>query len=84
MTAQKIYKSRSDRMIFGVCGGLGRYFDVDPTILRLGWVAITIFSGILPGVVIYIIALIIMPKEPEGERHLQTTVIEVKGRTKKK
>lgn len=82
MGVHKAYRSRSDKMISGVCAGLGRYFDVDPTILRLGWVVVTIFSGILPGVFIYLIALVIIPKEPAGEQHLQTTVIEMKGNVK--
>ncbi|MBI2617991.1 PspC domain-containing protein [Candidatus Kaiserbacteria bacterium] len=84
MGAQKLYRSRSDKMISGVCGGLGQYCDIDPTILRLGWVAVTIFSGILPGALVYLIAVIVIPKEPEGEKHLQTTVIEMKGKAKKK
>jgi len=71
-------------MIAGVCGGLGQYFTVDATILRLLWMAITIFSGVLPGVLVYILALIIMPKEPHSERSLQTTVIHVGGTSKKK
>lgn len=84
MGIQKLYKSQEDRIIGGVCGGLGRYFDIDSTIIRLAWVAITIFSGIAPGVLIYIFALFIIPQCDSTERSLQKTVIEVKGRSDKR
>lgn len=80
MASQKLYRSHTDKMIGGVFGGLGEYFDVDSTLLRLGWIAITIFSGVLPGVVVYLIALVVIPKNPPGERRMQTTVIEVGGK----
>ena len=80
--AQKVYRSHEDRIIVGVCGGLGEYFDIDATILRLFWVAVTIFSGIIPGVFIYVIAVFIIPRAQSEERSLQKTVIEVKGKIK--
>lgn len=52
-------------MIAGVCGGLAKYFNVDSTILRLVWVLVVIFSGIFPGLIVYILATIIMPQEPQ-------------------
>ncbi|MEX0652376.1 MAG: PspC domain-containing protein [Candidatus Paceibacterota bacterium] len=84
MGIQKVYRSRSDRYIAGVCGGLGEYIDMDSTILRLGWVMVTIFSGVLPGVLIYCIAMFIIPKKPMVENGLQHTVIEVSGYSGKK
>lgn len=53
-------------MIAGVCGGLSEYFDVDPVLVRLLWVAITLFVG--SGVLIYILAVIIMPTESDVVR----------------
>jgi len=82
MAGQRVYRSREDRLIGGICGGLGEYFDVDPTILRISWVAITVFSGVLPGVLVYCIALFIVPQTPPENRSLQKTVIEVKGYSK--
>lgn len=79
MTTQKVYRSREDKIIGGVCGGLGEYFDIDSTVLRLGWVTVTVFSGLIPGILIYIVALFIIPQKPTVERSLQKTVIEVKG-----
>jgi len=49
-------------MIGGVCGGLGEYFDVDPTIIRVLWVAVTLFGG--AGVIAYLILWVIVPQEP--------------------
>lgn len=60
---KKLKRSRSNRMICGVCGGLGEYLNVDPTVIRILWVfcAFALGSGILA----YIIAAIIMPEEYE-------------------
>jgi phage shock protein C len=60
----KLYRSRSDQMIAGVCSGLGKYFGIDPSIVRL-FFALLFFAG-GGGLVIYIILAIIMPYEPEG------------------
>ena len=56
---KRLYRSTHDRMIFGVCGGLAEYFDVDPTLVRLGWVIFCAFAG--SGILAYIIAAIIIP-----------------------
>ena len=58
---RRLYKSRTDRMIDGVCGGIAGYFGLDPTLVRIAWVLLTLFGG--SGVVLYIAAMIIMPKE---------------------
>lgn len=57
---KKLYRSDRNKMLCGVCGGIGEYFDIDPTIVRLVW-AILICSG--PGVIAYIIAAIVIPRE---------------------
>jgi len=58
--AKKIYRSRSNRVLGGVCGGLGEYFDIDPTIVRLGFVALFFIGG---AVLAYLIGWIVIPKE---------------------
>ncbi len=64
---KKLYRSRKDTKIAGVCGGIAEYFDVDPTIIRLLAVLTIFFGG--GGIVAYIIAWIIIPLEPvEGDR----------------
>jgi phage shock protein PspC (stress-responsive transcriptional regulator) len=56
------HRSKSERIIGGVCGGLGLYLDADPTVIRLVWVVLTCVSlGI--GIVAYIVAWIIVPEE---------------------
>jgi phage shock protein C len=50
-------------MIGGVCGGFGEYFDVDPTAIRVGYVLISIFSAAFPGILVYLLAWLIMPKD---------------------
>jgi phage shock protein C len=59
---KKLYKSKQNKMIDGVCAGIGEYFNVDPTIIRLGAVAFCVLGG--SGVLAYIIAAIIIPRNP--------------------
>jgi phage shock protein C len=61
----RVVRSRSDKRIAGVCGGLAEYFDVDPTIMRIAWVVVSIVlgAGIL-GVIAYLIAWFIIPQAP--------------------
>ena len=59
---QKLYRSRDERMIGGVCGGLGEFFGIDPTLIRLLFVLLTIFGG--SGVLVYLVMLLIVPEEP--------------------
>lgn len=63
---KKLYKSRTVKTIAGVCGGLEDYFNIDVTIIRLIWVAITIATGVFPGVLAYVAAALIIPDEPAG------------------
>ena len=59
---KKLYRSSVDRKWCGVCGGIGEYFDVDPTIIRLAWVLFTIFSLGIGGLIAYFIACLIIPE----------------------
>jgi phage shock protein C len=59
---KRLYRSKDERMIWGVCGGLAKYFDVDPTIIRLIAV-LTLLLGLV-GVLVYIILAIVVPLEP--------------------
>jgi len=62
---KKLIRSRTDRRIAGVCAGLGSYLDLDVSLVRLLWAIVTLASGIMPGLVAYVLAWIIMPEEPE-------------------
>lgn len=59
---KRVYRLRKDRKIGGVCSGLGVYFDVDPTIIRLAWLIAVFCAG--GGLFAYLIALIVIPNEP--------------------
>ncbi|MCL5045444.1 MAG: PspC domain-containing protein [Actinobacteria bacterium] len=58
---KRLYRSRTDRVLAGVCGGLAEYFDLDVTIVRLLWVLITLVGG--AGILAYIVAAIVIPEK---------------------
>lgn len=60
MEQKKLTKSATNRMICGVCAGIGEYLGMDPTVIRLLWVLLTFFGG--SGIIAYIIAAIIIPE----------------------
>ncbi|MBP3623142.1 MAG: PspC domain-containing protein [bacterium] len=60
--SKKLYKSNTNKMLEGVCGGIAEYFGVDPTIVRLAWVVFCALGG--SGILAYIIAAIIIPSAP--------------------
>lgn len=62
---KSLYKSRTNKMVSGVCGGIGEYFGVDPTIIRLLWVLGCAVGG--SGFLAYVIAAILIPDAPAGE-----------------
>ena len=62
---KKLYRSTENKIFGGIIGGLGEYFDVDPVLLRVFWVFVLVFTGIIPGAVVYLIALFIIPTKVE-------------------
>ena len=60
---KRLYKIGQGKMVDGVCGGIAKYFGIDPTLVRLAWAAFCAMGG--SGVVLYIVAAIIIPREPE-------------------
>ena len=64
MTKKKLYRSRENRMIAGVCGGLGEYFEIDPTLIRLAAVFFSLWWG--GGILLYLLAWFIIPEQPEA------------------
>ena len=63
MKEKRLYKCEEGKVICGVCGGLAKYFDVDPPIVRLIWAALTLVG--YSGLIAYIIAAHIIPKDPD-------------------
>ena len=62
---KKFYRSKENKILGGIIGGIGEYFDVDPTVLRLLFVFLVLATGIVAGIIIYIVALFIVPQKPE-------------------
>lgn len=60
---KKLYRSHENKMIAGVCGGIGEYFDVDPTLIRLAWAILSIPTAFFGGILLYIVAAIIIPSK---------------------
>ena len=59
---KRLYRSTHDRMLCGVCGGIAEYFQLDPTLVRLGWALFCILGG--SGVLAYLVAALIIPNDP--------------------
>ena len=62
---KRLYRSKDNKIFAGVVGGLGEYFDVDPVALRLLWVVATAFTAMVPGIIAYILAVMVVPLKPE-------------------
>ena len=60
--SKRLYKSNVNKQLSGVCGGIAEYFEIDPTLVRLGWILATCFAG--AGILAYIIAAIVIPRNP--------------------
>jgi phage shock protein C len=61
---KRLYRSQEDRMVAGICGGMGEVYEIDPTLIRLGIVFLGLATGIVPIVVAYILGAIIIPIGP--------------------
>ena len=61
---KRLMRSATDNKIAGVCGGLAYYMDVDSTVVRLIWVLVTFFTGLVFGIVAYLVAWLVMPLAP--------------------
>jgi len=79
---KRLYRNKSDVMIAGVCSGLGKYLDVDPTAIRLAFVLL-LFVG-FGGLWIYLVLWIIMPLEPEQENDIKEVELEKENPAPKK
>ena len=62
MMTRRLFRSEKNKMLFGVCGGLGEFLNIDPTLIRIGFVLFCALGGC--GVIVYIIAAILMPLHP--------------------
>ena len=62
---KKLYRSKSNRMIVGVCADVAEYFNIDPTVVRVAWAIASIFA--FAGVIAYIVCAFVIPEKPDGE-----------------
>ncbi len=62
---RKLYRSREDKMVAGVLGGAAEHWNVDPAIVRVAFAFFTVMTGVVPGIILYLLAMIIVPAEPK-------------------
>jgi len=60
---KRMTRSEENKMIGGVCGGIAEYFDMDPTLIRLIYILISIFSVAFPGILVYLILWVVIPQK---------------------
>ncbi len=83
MKNKKLYRSRENKVFLGIMGGLGEYFDIDPVLLRAGYIFVSVFGMFWPGVIAYLFMALIIPRYPKPETKTSETKTEVKHEEKK-
>ncbi|HIT54340.1 MAG TPA: PspC domain-containing protein [Candidatus Fimivicinus intestinavium] len=61
---KKLYRSRNDKMVSGVCAGLANFLNIDPTLVRVIYAVLAVFTAVVPCLVLYIVLAIVIPQEP--------------------
>lgn len=74
--AQKKLTRSTNKILAGVCGGLAEYFDIDPTVVRICYVALSFFSAAFPGILLYIIMWLLMPEKDPKDNIPDAEVVE--------
>lgn len=64
MEIKHLYRSDKNKIFSGIIGGIAEYFEVDAAILRTVWILILVFTGFFPGIIAYILAMFVIPKNP--------------------
>lgn len=67
MKNKKLYRSRENKVFLGIMGGLGEYFEIDPVLLRAGYIFVSVFGMFWPGVIAYLFMALIIPRYPKPE-----------------
>ncbi len=65
---KKLYKSKDNKILSGILAGVAEYYEIDPTIVRLGYILLTILTHGAPGVIGYVLATLIVPERPAGDK----------------
>jgi len=74
--AQKKLVRSTNKVLAGVCGGVAEYFNTDPTLVRILYAVLTIFSAAFPGLLLYIIMLLLMPEGNKNDKYEDAQVVE--------
>jgi phage shock protein C len=74
MANKKLTRS-TNKMLAGVCGGIAEFFDIDPTLIRVCYAALSVFSAAFPGLILYIILILIMPEKDKNDRFEEAEVV---------
>lgn len=74
MATKKLTRS-TNKILAGVCGGIAEYFDVDPTIIRIFYAALSFFSAAFPGLILYIIMMLVMPEKDKNDGFEEAEVV---------
>lgn len=61
--AKRLLRSKTESMLAGVCGGIANYFGLDPTMVRIGYILLSVLSAGFPGILVYIVLWIVIPEE---------------------
>jgi phage shock protein C len=65
---KKFQFSKTNKKLAGLCGGLGEYLNIDPSVIRVGWIVITVLTGIVPGIIAYVVAILVVQGESDATR----------------
>jgi phage shock protein C len=68
MAAKRLYRSETDRMIAGICGGIAQMYEIDPSIVRLAAVFLAAITALLPMIIVYVVGWAIVPLGPTASR----------------
>lgn len=63
MGKKRLFRSSRNKVLFGVCGGLGEYLDEDPVLIRILFILIMVFTGIIPMLIVYLLSALVMPEK---------------------
>jgi phage shock protein C len=75
MAVERKLMRSSNKILAGVCGGIAEYFDVDPTLVRICYAALSILSAAFPGLLLYIIMLLLMPEKGKNDGFEEAEVV---------
>ena len=74
MANKKLTRS-TNKMLAGVCGGIAEFFDIDPTLIRVCYAALSVFSAAFPGLILYIILMLIIPVKDKNDGFEEAEVV---------